>query len=652
MELLNEEQIKENGGRNPVSYARSHTNYFWAKFGGLLEIAESKGGLTNMEKEDVSFLMDASDLYFSSFSNGPYSNLLKGKDESELSEISEEEKEELVAELKETLGNVITLFKTLLFFEISLRRNNRRQLDSMEPIFTKLGDGLMSFAALAKENLKEHQQLMEENGMLPFNIEFVAEDNSGKFDYLIFQNVDPQFSSLLNDASIPPQKISPILINSAEDSEGVVPNYKLKADFSIDDFTPVDEEGNQISIDPNVMKNAKYYSAFGINIFDPNDAAFTDKCFNLELKKYDFDYDLTQKYLVKNILSDYKIIGFTCGKGFATKSEGGYYICENNPGDLIDFTGKLVVSNSLYKEPNYKNPVLRCMKHISDLKENIGLWFFLSIFIVFILLITLLFLIQRRANKKISAVANDFMLSGAQIIPATTVIATKSNEDIPKIQMEGKIESTGFVNTLIRNIFQLHPVLRLFYSSILNPQYVSALLLFANICSLFGFNSYYFTYQMAKNLVEDSQRKNFAYPMKEEYFRIMASIAFTCGVTLILKRINMISYEKKIELSESIEKSNIEKISEDFNKEMRGRRILLVALCFALNIWTWIYSIGFCGYYFNSQYNWFYTGIWSVFWNWIIYSNIFIIIISAIEYYNKKGENSKAVYYLKSLFIF
>lgn len=41
--LINEEQIQANGGREPPHQARSHTNYFWAKFHNLLEIAENKG---------------------------------------------------------------------------------------------------------------------------------------------------------------------------------------------------------------------------------------------------------------------------------------------------------------------------------------------------------------------------------------------------------------------------------------------------------------------------------------------------------------------------------------------------------------------------------------------------------------------------------
>lgn len=41
--LVNEERIAENGGKEPPHEARSHTKEFWAKFEGLLEIAEQKG---------------------------------------------------------------------------------------------------------------------------------------------------------------------------------------------------------------------------------------------------------------------------------------------------------------------------------------------------------------------------------------------------------------------------------------------------------------------------------------------------------------------------------------------------------------------------------------------------------------------------------
>lgn len=41
--LMNEEEIAANGGKDPHYKGRVHTNAFWAKFHGLLEIAEQKG---------------------------------------------------------------------------------------------------------------------------------------------------------------------------------------------------------------------------------------------------------------------------------------------------------------------------------------------------------------------------------------------------------------------------------------------------------------------------------------------------------------------------------------------------------------------------------------------------------------------------------
>ena len=41
--LINEEQIEANGGKEPPHQARCHTNYYWAKFHALLDVAEEKG---------------------------------------------------------------------------------------------------------------------------------------------------------------------------------------------------------------------------------------------------------------------------------------------------------------------------------------------------------------------------------------------------------------------------------------------------------------------------------------------------------------------------------------------------------------------------------------------------------------------------------
>lgn len=41
--IINEEQTVLSGGRNPPGHSRCHTNSFWAKFHGLLDVAEQKG---------------------------------------------------------------------------------------------------------------------------------------------------------------------------------------------------------------------------------------------------------------------------------------------------------------------------------------------------------------------------------------------------------------------------------------------------------------------------------------------------------------------------------------------------------------------------------------------------------------------------------
>ena len=53
--------------------------------------------------------------------------------------------------------------------------------------------------------------------------------------------------------------------------------------------------------DPDLKAKFQEYKKLGINIFDPKDPVFTDKCFNIELRDAPIDYDLPQKYLINEV---------------------------------------------------------------------------------------------------------------------------------------------------------------------------------------------------------------------------------------------------------------------------------------------------------------------------------------------------------------
>ena len=81
------------------------------------------------------------------------------------------------------------------------------------------------------------------------------------------------------------------------------------------------------------------------------------------------------------------------------------------------------------------------------------------------------------------------------------------------------------------------------------------------------------------------------------------------------------------------------------------RRIISSFIMAIIIIFFFYYSVAFCGVYIQTQKNWLFSGIWSLFWNWIIFAPIYIVIISIIE--NKRQDiNDPIVYYMKRLFFF
>ena len=78
------------------------------------------------------------------------------------------------------------------------------------------------------------------------------------------------------------------------------------------------------------------------------------------------------------------------------------------------------------------------------------------------------------------------------------------------------------------------------------------------------------------------------------------------------------------------------------------RRIISGIFMLGLSIFFFYYCIVFCGMYVNTQYGWFYSGIWSLFWNWVVFAPLYIVIITAIE----STGNIVCAYYMKRLFGF
>ena len=117
----------------------------------------------------------------------------------------------------------------------------------------------------------------------------------------------------------------------------------------------------------------------------------------------------------------------------------------------------------------------------------------------------------------------------------------------------------------------------------------------------------------------------------------------------MIKIINFTKYEKKKQIQEALKTKLKEDVIEYYSNKMFKRRLFAGMIMLIISIFLTFYVCVFCLIYVNTQKVWLYSGIWTILINWIIFSNIYIILISVIE--NLIGSD-KISYLMKQLFIF
>ena len=392
----------------------------------------------------------------------------------------------------------------------------------------------------------------------------------------------------------------------------------------------------------------KYYLSKGINIYDPNDKAFTDPCF---ISK-NFDFDLTQKYRRKNLYQRYKITSDACT-----------YVKYDLTTNLIEFTCDKADSEIDYSlEPSTLNVKVnhvdnlptKCDDDVENIEENIAFWLFLLGFIVIIIFDILLAVggLERINN----AINNDELQNNqegfSQIHKQVEHAKTESEDRVIKpegVQIDIPMQQKTFCSILCNNFKSLHPLFSLCHQSILSPMIFTSWVFLYNLLNLFGFNALYFNETMLEDRIYDKHRDNFGYPMKTEFEKIMAAISTCIALTIVVRLITLVTYGQKEKLMQQIQTNKaIDQVIGEFNKSMLARKIIAGIFMLALNVFFFYYCICFCNIYINAQYGWFYSGIWSLIFNWVAYAPLYIVIISAIE---SSGSTSCA-YYMKRLFVF
>lgn len=382
----------------------------------------------------------------------------------------------------------------------------------------------------------------------------------------------------------------------------------------------------------------KFYKQRGIDIYNKNDPAFTEPCYYNDR----FDYDLTQKYRRFNLFQKQE---------FTPSSSDCTYEDLDLETNLISFNCNKFVDDIKYttKEAelddtsnHVDNLPTKCGNKIGDIEDNIAFWLFLVLFIIFIVVDSVLAVLSLRGSVSEKALKNDELLNN-DYTQAKSTEAVKPEDIKPQI-------NKSFTEIFKNNFFALHPVLSLFYSSIITPLPLTLAIFIYTIFNLFGFNALYFNETMIEDRIYHTFRNNFAYPMKTEFEKIMSAITTSIALNIIVRLICLVTLTQKEELGEAL-KNNKKEIRGEVNKfNMRflPRRIIAGVFMLGLSVFFYYYCVVFCGIYTNTQYGWFYSGIWSLMWNWIAYAPIYILIISLVENSGKTG----CAYYMKKLFIF
>ena len=437
---------------------------------------------------------------------------------------------------------------------------------------------------------------------------------------------------------------------------------------------------------------AEYYNTKNIKIYDKNDEAFTDPCFLSE----EFDFDLTQKFRKNNVFQkvnygndvckyisfDYKYmrINFLCNRfSYVEQSVNLYY------GVVVFDVKKESIEDA---DKVYHLPT-KCSDKINNIGSNWGFWFFLFICVIELLYCIGIGVLTFGSLRKISfrkGLINDDLYkeigtakdkesnedtnsNSVQLQKYDEKIKNKrknqidydENDNNSVISVKSDMLNRNLKSCILHNFKELYPLATLCRVSVLSPLILNSIFFVFNTLVLFGFNALIYYESLIEERIFDKNRNNFDYPMRKEFHKIILSILCQVALCIIMKLILLVTLKQRNQLIDLLKSCKLEKHQtinngilttiKDFQDQMFVRRIISSSLMAIIIIFFFYYSIAFCGVYIQTQRNWFFSGIWSLFWNWIIFAPIYIVVISLIEH-KKQDINDSTVYYMKRLFCF
>ena len=523
-----------------------------------------------------------------------------------------------------------------------------------------------------EDSLKKLNQLSQKNKDLStINLNNCSSSkftSSKKADTLISQIIFSKDISLYISSSSNTQYISELITVSAFPYE----ENNIKLDNNI-----ISECKNLIlnmklygDIKLNVLNKYSQCSENGINIYDINDPAFNDQCF---FCINGTDYDLPILYNRENIYQKNKFSktsnSISCNFQKVDSPNKKIIISCQLISDKITndgFSYEVKKSNDQFKNKDdyYNNGKIpfKCPGYVTKLHKNYAFWFYL---IMLLLLIGVYFLFYYFKHYLL-AIKNDKL--GLEIKQSTELQdkSEKSKEIKEKDDSDSKSsnssntnsnvsedeEEKSFIEYFLKNIIELHPLISSFLPSLIGNQMITCLIFLFSIITTFGFNSLYFTQQMLEKRIEDESRNSFFYPLKRSFHRIFFSIISMMLLNAIVRLICIVSKEQWNELDNLIRgsKDDEAKLNEadHFENDMKIRRLISIIFICIVTVFFFYYCVIFFSIYKKAQIDWFNSGIWSMIFNWILFSTLYIALITYIE---TDGLNEVA-YYMKRIFPF
>ena len=420
-------------------------------------------------------------------------------------------------------------------------------------------------------------------------------------------------------------------------------NDELLVHFSLQDFSIPEDD------------IASYYGKKGINLFNTDEPFFTDKCYSVDPDK--FDFDLTHKYRMKlypnasfELNDDYN-----CKyKGMGDIPEYITYTCSSPKLSNKVTVNMELKEKELSKEKSVSSIPLKCVGQITKVYNNIGFWlFFLLILLMINAILFVLFMKHVIKKETTSTNPPDAVSHGTFQQKQNCTVVTDDNhsaqgknvfkkvsntitvndksprgeaDKLPTLQ-QGQIQlqvqdgyspygdeetPSSFVQWLLYNLKRYHPIPSNYFCK---ERYLQIPIFVFSITTMFAFNAILFKESYIDARVNNNSRNSFGYPLAHEAGAVFGAIFIAWIFSAIPKTIYYFLMEK--ELPEIIRK--ILSIS------------FIAVIAVLMFIW-WIYSIGFCGVYKNTQFGWFYACIWSLFFDWILFAPVFVVAVSFVDY--------------------